>query len=125
MEDKKHSGNVNSEQKSESSKCKTSNGNYEDMEADTDDRNDKDCVGKQRLVILIIGLCILLRVYQLNTGRTSVCNKVFFVLDFIVHFSHYMFPVFKRLVTSKKEINSLISRITLILFNAFVANVLN
>jgi hypothetical protein len=27
-------------------------------------------------IILIIGLCILLRVYQLNTGRTSVRNKV-------------------------------------------------
>jgi hypothetical protein len=29
-------------------------------------------------VILIIGLCILLRVYQLNIGITSVRNKVFF-----------------------------------------------
>jgi hypothetical protein len=43
------------------------------------------------LQVLIIGLCILLRVYQLNTGRTSVCNKVFLALDFIVHVSHYMF----------------------------------
>jgi hypothetical protein len=41
---------------------------------------------------LIIGLCILLRVYQLNIGITSVRNKVFFVVvDFIVHFSHYRF----------------------------------
>jgi hypothetical protein len=32
-----------------------------------------------------------MRVYQLNTGRTSVRNKVFLVLDFTVHFSHYMF----------------------------------
>jgi hypothetical protein len=40
---------------------------------------------------LIIGLCILLSVYQLNIGITSVRNKVFLVLDFIVHFSHYMF----------------------------------
>jgi hypothetical protein len=39
--------------------------------------------------ILIIRLCILLRVYQLNIGITSLCNKVFLVLDFIVHFSHY------------------------------------
>jgi hypothetical protein len=38
-----------------------------------------------------MGLCILLRVYQLNIGKTSVRNKVFFVLDFIVHFTHYMF----------------------------------
>jgi hypothetical protein len=43
------------------------------------------------ILILIIGLCILLRVLQLNTGRTSVRNKVFLVLYFIVHFSHYMF----------------------------------
>jgi hypothetical protein len=32
--------------------------------------------------ILIIGLCILLREYQLNTGRTSVSNKVFFSARF-------------------------------------------
>jgi hypothetical protein len=31
------------------------------------------------------------RVGQLNTGITAVRNKVFWVLDFIVHFSHYMF----------------------------------
>jgi hypothetical protein len=31
---------------------------------------------------LIIRLCILLRVYQLNTGRTSVRNKVFFSAGF-------------------------------------------
>jgi Ni/Fe-hydrogenase subunit HybB-like protein len=30
------------------------------------------------LAILIIGLCILLRVYQLNIGITSLRNKVFF-----------------------------------------------
>jgi hypothetical protein len=30
-------------------------------------------------------------IVTLNTGRTSVSNKVFLVLDFIVHFSHYMF----------------------------------
>jgi hypothetical protein len=41
--------------------------------------------------MLIIGLCILLRVYQLNIGVTSVSNKVVLILDFIVHFSHYMF----------------------------------
>jgi hypothetical protein len=40
------------------------------------------------LLILIIGLCILLGVYLLNIGITSVRNKVFLVLDFIVHFSH-------------------------------------
>jgi hypothetical protein len=32
---------------------------------------------KKHLDVLIIGLCILLRVYQLNTGRTSIRNKVF------------------------------------------------
>jgi hypothetical protein len=31
---------------------------------------------------LIIGLCILLRVYQLNVGITSVSNKVFFGAKF-------------------------------------------
>jgi hypothetical protein len=40
---------------------------------------------------LIIGLCILLRVYQLNIGRPSYATQYFLVLDFIVHFSHYMF----------------------------------
>jgi hypothetical protein len=30
----------------------------------------------QEVAVLIIGLCILLRLYQLNTGRTSVRNKV-------------------------------------------------
>jgi hypothetical protein len=29
-------------------------------------------------IVVIIGLCILLRGYQLNTGITSVRNKVFF-----------------------------------------------
>jgi hypothetical protein len=43
------------------------------------------------IYIIIIGLCFLLRVYQLNIGITSVSNKIFLVLDFIVHFSHYMF----------------------------------
>jgi hypothetical protein len=46
---------------------------------------------KMNVILLIIGLCILLRVYQLNIGITSVRNKVFLVLDFIVHLSHYMF----------------------------------
>jgi membrane-anchored protein YejM (alkaline phosphatase superfamily) len=55
------------------------------------------------LTNLIIGLCILLRVYQLNTGRTS---KVFLVLDFIVHFSQYMFrprlaAIFRWFVNTK------------------------
>jgi hypothetical protein len=61
-------------------------------------RNNTVCCSKQRsvthfihLFLLIIGLCILLRVYQLNIGTTSVRNKVFLVLDFIVNFSHYMF----------------------------------
>jgi hypothetical protein len=30
------------------------------------------------LKVLIIGLCILLRVYQLNIGITSVLNRIFF-----------------------------------------------
>jgi hypothetical protein len=46
---------------------------------------------EQRKVILIIGLCILLRVYQLNIGRPPYATQYFFALDFIVHFSHYMF----------------------------------
>jgi hypothetical protein len=29
--------------------------------------------------------------HKLNIGRTSVSNTVFLVLDFIVHFSYYMF----------------------------------
>jgi uncharacterized membrane protein len=33
-------------------------------------------------IILIIGLCILMRVYQLNIGITSVRNKVFFSARF-------------------------------------------
>jgi hypothetical protein len=32
----------------------------------------------ERFYNLIIGLCILLRVYQLNIGTTSVSNKEFF-----------------------------------------------
>jgi hypothetical protein len=35
--------------------------------------------------ILIIGLCILLRVYQLNIGRPPYTTQYFLVLDFIVH----------------------------------------
>jgi hypothetical protein len=58
------------------------------------------------LTVLIIGLCILLCVYQLNTGITSICNKVFLVLDFIVHFSHYMFrprlaAIFRRFANTE------------------------
>jgi hypothetical protein len=37
---------------------------------------------KQVFLILTTELCILLRVYQLNTGRTSVRNKVFFSARF-------------------------------------------
>jgi hypothetical protein len=43
---------------------------------------------KNKTQFLIIGLCILLRVYRLNIGITSLRNKVFLVLDFIVQFSH-------------------------------------
>jgi hypothetical protein len=47
--------------------------------------------------------------HKLNTGRTSVCNKVFLVLDFIVHFSHYMFrprlaAIFRWFANTKKYI---------------------
>jgi hypothetical protein len=34
------------------------------------------------MAYLIMGLCILLHMYQLNNGITSVCNKVFFSARF-------------------------------------------
>jgi hypothetical protein len=70
--------------------------------------------------VLIIGLCILLRVYKLNTGRTSVRNKVFLVLDFIVNFSHYMFrprlaAIFRWFANTKNIQGSHYTRIFLII----------
>jgi hypothetical protein len=48
------------------------------------------CKNLKFFIILNIGLCILLRVYQSNIGITSVRNKVFLVLDFIVE----VIPIF-------------------------------
>jgi hypothetical protein len=52
-------------------------------------RNAENASGKYSYSI--IGSCILLRVYQSDIGITSIRNTVFLVLDFVVHFSHYMF----------------------------------
>jgi hypothetical protein len=62
--------------------------NFATLRKEKKEKWDKDLTD---LVILTIGLCILLRVYQLNIGITSVRNTVFLVLDFIVYFSHYKF----------------------------------
>jgi hypothetical protein len=48
------------------------------METENNEAETNDKKLNQYISILIIGLCILLRVYQLNIGITSVRNKVFF-----------------------------------------------
>jgi hypothetical protein len=40
---------------------------------------------------LIIGLCNLLRVYQLNIGRPPYATQYFLVLDFILFILHFIF----------------------------------
>jgi hypothetical protein len=57
----------------------------------------------------MFGLCILLRVYQLNIGITSVHYKVFLLLDIIADFSHYMFrprlaAIFRWFANTKKNL---------------------
>jgi hypothetical protein len=60
---------------------------------------------RQCLMILIIGLCILLRVYQLNIGTPPYATTFFFCARFIVHFAlHVSAPIGGHLQVVYKHI---------------------
>jgi hypothetical protein len=48
-------------------------------------------------MILIIGLCILLRVYQLNIGITSIRNKTFFGARMNTHITRNSIKIIRNL----------------------------
>jgi hypothetical protein len=67
--------------------------------ASDDDGNSGDDISTHRRTSfslnLIVGLCILFRVYPTNTLiKTTVRNKYLFVLDFIVHYYNILLQHF-------------------------------